>query len=227
MGPPLFVFEDLSVAGAGDRHRLRGARGEIPATGVTAIVGPSGSGKSTLLRCCNRLVAPDSGVVWFRGDDVAALDVLALRRRVGMVFQRPTPFPGSCAENLRVADPALDEPGIVASLSRVGLDPGLAGHDATALSGGEAQRLCVARALAARPEVLLMDEPTSALDAASRDGLEAVARGLAADGVAVLWVSHDLAQVRRIADRVLVVIDGRIAGRAEADAYLSEGDRAE
>lgn len=224
---PLFAFEAVTVAGSGDRHRLRGATGAVTESGVTAIVGPSGAGKSTLLRCCNRLDAPDTGVVRFRGDDVAGLDVLAHRRRVGMVFQRPTPFPGSCAENMRVADATLDDAAIADLLERVGLDRDLAAADASALSVGEAQRLCTARALAAGPEVLLMDEPTSALDPAARTGLEQLARDLAASGVAVLWVSHDRAQVERLADAVVVVIDGRIAAAPEAEAYLAGNDRAE
>lgn len=224
---PLFAFEAVTVAGAGDRHRLREATGEVEGSGVTAIVGPSGAGKSTLLRCCNRLEAPDSGVVRFRGDDIAGLDVLTHRRRVGMVFQRPTPFPGSCAGNLRVADPALGDDDISELLSRVGLASDLAPADASALSVGEAQRLCTARALAARPEVLLMDEPTSALDPVARTGLERLVRALAAAGVAVLWVSHDRAQVERIADAVVVVIDGRVAGPTETAAYLAGSDRAE
>ena len=174
-----------------------------------------------------RSEAPAAGVVRFRGDDVAALDVLALRRRVAMVFQRPTPFPGSCADNLRVAAPGLDDAGVRTLLARAGLDGDMFAVEATALSGGEAQRLCVARALAARPEVLLMDEPTSSLDANARAGLESLTRGLAAEGVAVVWVSHDLDQVGRLADTVVVVNDGRIADPTEAAAYLAGGGRAE
>ena len=92
---PLFAFEHVSVAGLDGRWRLRDATGSIPAVGVTALVGPSGSGKSTLLRCCNRLEVPAEGVIRFRGEDLAGLDVLRLRRRISMVFQRPTPFPGT------------------------------------------------------------------------------------------------------------------------------------
>lgn len=227
VGPPLFEFEAVTVVGADGRSRLRGVSGTIAGPGITAIVGPSGAGKSTLLRCCNRLEAPTSGVVRFRGDDVAGLDVLALRRRVGLVAQRPTPFAGSCLDNLRVADPGLGEAGAAALLDRVGLDATFLACDATALSGGEAQRLGVARALAARPEVLLMDEPTASLDPAARAALEGVVCDLAAAGVAVLWVSHDLDQVGRLAPTVLVVIDGRVAGPADAAAYLAGGDRAE
>jgi putative ABC transport system ATP-binding protein len=218
----LFEFERVSVAGPNGAWRLHDATGTIPSGGITALVGPSGSGKSTLLRCCNRLEMPTSGVVRWRGDDVATLDPLSLRRRVGMVFQRPTPFPGTCAENLRVADPDLDDERVVELLTRVRLDRSFLAREATQLSGGEAQRLCLARSLAARPEVMLMDEVTSSLDAGARIALEELARSLANDGVPIVWVTHDIAQVRRVADDVRVVIGGRVANSDEAEAFMQE-----
>jgi putative ABC transport system ATP-binding protein len=178
------------------------------------LVGPSGAGKSTLLRLCNRLDVPTSGRVLFRGDDVAGLDPLALRRRVGMVFQRPTPFPGTVMENLRVAEPDLGVDDAVVVLERVRLEPDLLDRPATELSGGEAQRVCLARTLVTQPEVVLMDEPTSSVDRAARLALESLARDLVHDGVSVLWVTHDLDQMRRVADQVVVVIAGRIAHAA-------------
>lgn len=221
----LFTFEDVSVGEPG-AWRLRGATVEIPDCGVTAIVGPSGSGKSTLLRCCNRLEVASEGVVRLRGVDVATIDPLALRRRVGMVFQRPTPFPGTGRDNLHVAAPGIDDAAAAGLLADVQLDSSFLDRDAQRLSGGEAQRLCLARSLAARPEVLLMDEVTSAVDAATRVALEALTRTCVRSGVRVLWVTHDLAQARRVADHVAVVLGGRIAHAASADA-LDEGAPAE
>lgn len=175
------------------------------------MVGPSGSGKSTLLRLCNRLDLPDTGCVRYRGADVSTLDPLRLRRQVGMVFQRPTPFAGTVADNLRVARPGLLEADAATVLERVGLDGAFLARDARALSGGEAQRVCLARTLATSPDVVLMDEVTSSVDPAARRGLEDLARTLAADGVPIVWVTHDLAQMRRLADHVVVVVAGRIA----------------
>lgn len=204
---PLFEFDEVEV-----RHRDRDGTencrlARISATiadrRLTCLAGPSGSGKSTFLRCCNRLVVPTSGRVYFRGTDVAELDPLALRRRVGMVFQRPTPFPGTVADNLREADPDLDRRSIGDLLERAQLDADAAARIADSLSGGEAQRMCLARTLATRPEVLLMDEPTSALDAVNRDAVEQVTRELVASGIAVLWVSHDPHQIERLADDVV------------------------
>lgn len=174
------------------------------------LVGPSGSGKSTLLRCCNRLDAPDDGTVWYRGADIATLDPLVLRRRVGMVFQRPTPFAGTVRENLQVAEPTISDAAAVGALERVGLPAEFLTRDARELSGGEAQRVCLARTLVTAPDVVLMDEVTSSVDPAARSGLEDLARALARIGVPVVWVTHDLEQMGRLADHVVVVVAGRI-----------------
>jgi putative ABC transport system ATP-binding protein len=205
-----------------DRRRLDDACGSVPWSGVTAIVGPSGSGKTTLLRCCNRLEVPTAGRVLFDDDDVATLDPLRLRRQVGMVFQRPTPFPGTVRQNLQVAEPAISDADAVCVLGQMGLDPSFLDREATELSGGEAQRVCLARTLVTEPEMVLMDEVTSSVDPAQRVGLEELARTLAATGVAVVWVTHDLAQMRRVADHVLVVIDGRIAHASHPHAVATD-----
>ncbi len=175
------------------------------------MVGPSGSGKSTLLRLCNRLEVASTGTVRFRGDDVRELEARALRRRVGMVFQKPTPFGGTVRDNLRVADPALSDDEAKAALARADLEAGFLDRAADELSGGEAQRMCLARTLVTAPEVLLMDEPTSSVDARSRRALEVMTTALARDGVPVVWVTHDLGQARRLADDVVVLADGRVA----------------
>jgi UDP-glucose/iron transport system ATP-binding protein len=211
MGEPLFTFEDVVVE-LGGALVLDGVHAEVPAHGVTCLVGPSGSGKSTMLRLCNRLEVATAGVVRFQGNDVLALDPLSHRRRVGMVFQRPTPFPGSVRDNLHVARPDADDDQLGAALARAALDPSFLDRVADQLSGGEAQRMCLARTLVTDPEVLLMDEPTSALDPGATETLEDLACGLACaeHAVPILWVTHDHAQVDRIADRRLVVEAGKV-----------------
>ncbi|MEU2031115.1 ABC transporter ATP-binding protein [Nocardia amamiensis] len=211
MGPTCFDFEKVVVVRAGTRA-LDGFSAAVPEQGVTAVYGPSGSGKSTLLRLCNRLEVPTEGRVLFGGRDIAGLDPLRLRRQVGMVFQRPTPFPGTIAENLRTASPDADLPRMEQALAAVGLPGSWLDHDANALSGGEAQRVCLARTLITGPEVLLLDEPTSALDESAVGMVERVVLGLARAGVTVLWVTHDPRQVQRVADRVLRIEAGRCVG---------------
>jgi putative ABC transport system ATP-binding protein len=207
----MFEFLDVVVERQGVRA-LDGLTAAIPGRGVTAVFGPSGAGKSTLLRLCNRLEVPTSGTVSFCGEDVAGIDPLWLRRRVGMCFQRPTPFPGTVADNLRAARPDASDERMRDTLSRVGLTGSWLDRDATALSGGEAQRMCLARTLMAQPQVLLLDEPTSAVDAEAARVIERAVRDLAADGIPAVWVTHDAAQVERAADRVLRIERGRSLG---------------
>jgi len=194
----------------GGRRVLRGVDLAVPDHGITVLAGPSGAGKSSLLRLFNRLEAPTSGTVLFRGRDVAGLDPLWLRRRVGMVFQRPTPFPGTVRDNLLVGAPESGPADLAGALARAGLDEGFLDRPADDLSGGELQRMCLARALAPRPEVLLLDEPTSSLDPRAREVVERTGLRLAREGVPLVWVTHDMAQGERVADRVAVLVDGAV-----------------
>jgi putative ABC transport system ATP-binding protein len=212
-----FEFERVTVARAG-RRVLDEVTSSVPAAGITVVSGPSGAGKTTLLRLCNRLEVPDAGTVSYRGQPLDELDPLLLRRRVGMVFQRPTPFPGTVAANLAIAhaDAGADE--LRTALQRVALDPGLLGQEARTLSGGELQRMCLARTLVTRPETLLLDEPTSALDAQPKRIFENTARDLADQGITIIWVTHDDAQAARVADRIYQLRDGHLTGTPTQEA---------
>ena len=215
--PAAFEFTRVSVLRAG-RRVLDEVTAWIPAAGITVVSGPSGAGKTTLLRLCNRLEVPDAGTVRYRGRPLDELDPLALRRRVGMVFQRPIPFPGSVADNLRVARPDADTEELRVLLSRVALDPGLLGQEARTLSGGELQRVCLARTLVTRPETLLLDEPTSALDAQPKRVFENTARELAAQDITLVWITHDDAQARRVADQIYQLRGGHLTGAPAEEA---------
>ncbi|MCK8645047.1 ABC transporter ATP-binding protein [Mycobacterium colombiense] len=221
-GDVVFEFVDVVVERQGVRA-LDGLTAAIPANGVTAVFGPSGSGKSTLLRLCNRLELPTSGRTSFYGADIAGLDPLWLRRRVGMCFQRPTPFPGTVADNLRVADPDASDARMHETLACVALTGSWLGRDVAALSGGEAQRVCLARTLMAQPKVLLLDEPTSAVDTEAAEAIERAVRELAADGTPALWVTHNSAQVKRAADRVLRLASGRSLGLGPVASKRGDG----
>ncbi len=209
MAPPLFALEGVGLC-RGETEILRDVDLTIQDGGITVLVGASGAGKSTLLRCLNRLECPTSGTIRFRGEPLDVLDPLAHRRRVAMVFQSPTPFPGTVADNLRAVTPGLTDDEACALLRRVGFDRALLDRSADDLSGGEAQRLVLARALTTDPEVLLADEATSALAATATRRLEELARAMADDGMPVLWVTHDLEQARRLADHGVVTRAGEV-----------------
>jgi putative ABC transport system ATP-binding protein len=178
------------------------------------LVGPSGSGKSSLLRLLNRLDEPTHGTVFLEDQDYRQIAPQELRRRIGMVTQRPFLFPGDIAANLRFG-PAqrgetLPDSEIASLLERVGL-PGFAARNVANLSGGEQQRVSLARALANRPEILLLDEPTSALDEQAKTGVEDLVRNLvSADGYTFVLVTHDREQARRVCDRVAIIEAGRL-----------------
>ncbi|WP_448660569.1 ATP-binding cassette domain-containing protein [Sphingomonas sp. CJ99] len=183
-----------------------------------ALVGASGSGKSTLLKTINRLVVPDTGSVTIDGQDSAAQPLPMLRRGIGYVFQHIGLFPHlSVGENiamaLRLAGERRTEARVAELLALVDLPADFAARPATALSGGQAQRVGIARALAASPRILLMDEPFGALDPVTRDTLGRAIRALHDRlGLTTILVTHDMAEALLLADRVLVMQAGRIVG---------------
>lgn len=204
----------------------------VPMGALTAVVGTSGSGKTTLLRCVNRMVEPDSGRVLVGGRPVSELDPIALRRSAGYVIQGVGLFPHlSVAGNVGVVpsllgwDRASIERRVAELLDLVRLPRAWAARRPGELSGGEAQRVGVARALAADPPILLMDEPFGALDALTRSGLQKdfddIRRRL---GKTVLLVTHDLGEAFRLADRVVVMRDGRIAAEGAPAKLASSAD---
>lgn len=189
-----------------------------------AIVGPSGSGKSSLLRLLNRLDEPTSGTMFLGGVDYRQIAPRELRRRVGMVMQRPYLFPGTVESNLqfgpRQRGAELSRGRVEELLSAVGLT-GYAGRDVGNLSGGEAQRISFARTLANEPEVVLLDEPTSALDEDAKQGVEGLMRDVVAEReLTCVLVTHDLAQAARLAGRALLLAAGRIVKSGTVEEVL-------
>jgi len=179
-----------------------------------AIFGPSGSGKSSLLRLLNRLDEPTEGTVYLHETDYRHISPPELRRKIGMVTQRPFLFPGTVAGNLRFGPHQrgedLTDNQIEELLAAVRLS-GFAPRDIANLSGGEAQRVSFARTLANQPEVLLLDEPTSALDEEAKREVEAVIQRINHEqGMPCVLVTHDAAQAQRLADRALILEQGRV-----------------
>lgn len=224
------VGEEGAAAAAGPKIRVRGltrrseARGEeilrgvdldVPRGVVVGVIGPSGSGKSTLLRALNRLWEPAPGAVLLDGVDICGIDVLALRRKVGMLFQLPAMFDGTVADNVRygpqLQGKKLTDAEVQSLLSLADLDPALCSKPASELSVGQAQRVALARTLANDPEVLLLDEPTSALDPISTQNIEeAIVRLKKTRGLTTVMVSHSVKQIQRIADLVCLLVAGEV-----------------
>jgi osmoprotectant transport system ATP-binding protein len=185
---------------------------------LLVLIGPSGAGKSTLLSTLNRLIEPSQGEVLIDGRAVQSMAAHELRRGIGYCFQGLGLFPHlSVFENIAVTprllgwDKARVEQRVIALIERVGLDRGMLRRLPSQLSGGQAQRVAVARALAANPPLLLLDEPFGALDPNTRSLLQEELRSLqAALGTTTLFVSHDLAEALLLADRIAVLVDGRL-----------------
>ncbi|HXP20604.1 MAG TPA: phosphate ABC transporter ATP-binding protein [Streptosporangiaceae bacterium] len=225
-----FRAQDLTLS-FGPRAILSDVSAEFQAGAVTALIGPTGSGKTTLLRTLNRM---NDKVTGYRhaGDVLLgglsiwhpSVEVMSLRRRVGMLFQRPNPFPMSIIDNVvagarahklasrrelrEMARHRLTEVGLWdAVASRLGDSP-------FRLSGGQQQLLCLARALAVSPQVLLLDEPTSSLDPVATESIEALIRTLV-PALTVVIVTHNLAQARRVSDRTVFLNSGRLVEHGE------------
>ncbi|MEW2080368.1 amino acid ABC transporter ATP-binding protein [Streptomyces sp. NPDC005283] len=209
----------------GDNEVLRGIDLDIARGEVVCVIGPSGSGKSTLLRCVNLLEEPTAGQVFVGGTEVTDLDVDidAVRRRIGMVFQQFNLFPHvNVTENLtlpqrRVLRRDKTRAAAVAreNLERVGLSDKADAYPAQ-LSGGQQQRVAIARALVMNPEVMLFDEPTSALDPELVGEVLAVMRLLAAEGMTMMVVTHEMSFAREVADRVVFMDGGVIVEQGPA-----------
>ena len=194
---------------------------------IHALLGPSGSGKSTLLYTINRLREIQCGEITLEGKDIREINVFELRRRIGLVMQKPIFFPGTVGDNI-LFGPRLwskDNTTLVDPkhyIELVQLDPAWVSRDPSTLSGGQQQRVSLARTLANNPEVLLLDEPTSALDAQASDHLESLISHLCGEReLTVIWVTHDVHQARRIAHDVTLLYRGRVVEHGEAKRFFA------
>jgi len=223
----------LDIAGLVKRHGARAALDgvslSIDAGQFVALVGPSGSGKTTLLKSINRLVEPDEGTITLAGRDVRGVPVAALRHNIGYVIQSIGLFPHmTVAENINIVPRLMGkgaEDRAAELLELVALPAEMATRYPRELSGGQAQRVGFARALAANPKLMLMDEPFGALDPVTRDSLGRAYRDLHDRlGLTTLMVTHDIAEALLLADRIVVLIDGRIRADGMPAALLANAD---
>jgi putative ABC transport system ATP-binding protein len=210
------VVEDLGLR-RGEMEVLRGVSAAFETAKVTAVVGPSGAGKTSLLRCLNRLEEVTAGRVLLDGSDVRAISPTDLRRRVGMIFQTPVLLERTVRADLAYGLDGVDVSALEAALGAASLDPAFLERRSAALSVGQAQRVCIARALVRHPEVLLMDEPTSALDKDASARIEDLIRSLTARDLAIVLVTHDLGQAQRVADHALLLVDGGVVAAGPPD----------
>ncbi len=202
----------------GSNEVLKGVDFHVDAGQVVCVIGPSGSGKSTLLRCVNRLEEPTSGRILVEGIDICdpEVDLAAVRSRIGMVFQQFNLFPhmsvlkNLCIAQRRVRKRSQDDAVRIArdNLAKVGLAEKENAYPAH-LSGGQQQRVAIARALSMEPDMMLFDEPTSALDPELVGDVLAVMRNLAADGMTMMVVTHEMGFAREVGDN-LVFMDGGV-----------------
>ncbi|WP_292976083.1 ATP-binding cassette domain-containing protein [Mycobacterium sp.] len=210
-----FDLQDITVT-RGRATLLSHVSASIPAGWCTAVTGASGAGKSTLLRLLNRLAEPTSGRITLDGVPIGELDVLALRRHVGLIAQTPVLLTDNVVDEVRAGRHELSEFMVEQLLTRVGLGSGFMPRATADLSGGEVQRLCLARALAVEPDVLLLDEPTSALDGASAEVISGLIVDHVTEGGTVVLVSHDRDLIARVATQVLFLDSGRIVSTRSA-----------
>ncbi len=222
----------------GEKEALKGINLTIEKGCIHALIGPSGCGKSTFLRSLNRMndLISDckiTGEVYFHDEDIykKGIDINLLRKRVGMVFQKPNPFPMSIYDNIAYAPrtfgikdkKTLDEI-VINSLKKASLFEEVKDnlkHSALSLSGGQQQRLCIARALSAEPEVLLMDEPTSALDPISTAKIEELMVELKKD-VTIVIVTHNMQQASRVADYTSFFLLGELVETQKTESLFSQ-----
>lgn len=223
--PPLLSTRHLTRV-MGDETLVEDVSIEVQAQEVFVVFGPSGSGKTSLLRLLNRLDEPTRGTAFLEGTDYRELAPRTLRRRVGWVPQAPTLIEGTVAENVAwgptLRGEPVDEDRLHALLDRLGL-AGFADHKADRLSGGEAQRVAIARTLFNEPDIILLDEPASSLDAEAAGRVESLLReAIAAFSLTGVLVTHDPDRARRLGHRGVRLAEGRVRATGSLDAILAD-----
>ncbi len=210
-----YLVEDLKI--------LQNISLNINSNDFLVLLGPSGSGKSTLLRMLNCLNSPTSGEIFFHNKSINEFDIIQLRKKIGFVFQSPTMIKGSVKENLTLTqnwskdDNSFDDSELFKMLEQVGLSSKFLDKDAKSLSGGEQQRIALARVLLNKPEVLLLDEPTANLDPQlAQKILELVFNLYKEFNLTVVLVSHHHQVIKQFATKVVYLIDGKITETGNA-----------
>ena len=216
-------FKEVSYSSFG-KEILKNISVKFEGGAIHTIVGPSGAGKSTLIKLINRLIDPTHGSILIDDVDIKTIDVIDLRRRIGMVFQQPRLFEGTVKENIEYGPMLKGEKNINVEyyLSIAGLNSEYATRDVKNLSGGEQQRVSIARTLANNPETLLLDEPTSALDPTSTETIEKLMIELKKKmNLTIIWITHNIEQAKRIGDYTALLSKGELIEYARTYEFFT------
>jgi putative ABC transport system ATP-binding protein len=220
----IFSMHNVSFV-IGDTTILSNISFNLTNAGITGIIGPSGSGKSTLLRLLNKLISPTEGDISFNGEEISSKSSPELRRQIGMVQQRPFLFSGDVKFNLlygpKIWNVDYPDEKLKLLLKRVALDEDFIERNIDGLSGGEQQRVSLARTLANEPCAILLDEPTSALDIVSEEIIENTLKQLSQEGIKIIIVTHSLEQTKRLVDELLFLKDGRLVEKTTTKEFFS------
>lgn len=222
----LFLLENVVKLDQNRQPILKGINAKVMKGEFITIIGPSGSGKSTLLSLFNRLTDPDKGNIHYSNRPIKDYNVLEIRKRIGMAFQQPFMVKGTVYDNLLLG-PKLhkqqnDQQDLKRLLLQMGLSEEILSQNASSLSGGQKQKVALARLLLNEPEVLLLDEVTASLDPTSTMEIEAYIKKLHVEKkITVLWITHNMEQAERIGEYTWVINDGKIVEQGETRKVLT------
>jgi len=227
MNTELFQIVDVEFQ-LGETNILNGINVMINLNGITGIIGPSGAGKSTFLRLLNKLISPIKGNIYYKSQDTKKMSSQQIRKEIGLVQQRPYLFNGTVKDNLlygpKLWNIEYSDEELVQLLQKVALEREFLEKQVEGLSGGEQQRVSLARSLANKPSVLLLDEPTSSLDINSEEIIEGLLKQLNQEGIKIVIVTHSLEQTERLTDSLLFFRQGKLIEKILTEKFFSKYD---
>jgi len=227
-GAGLIEFEHVFYSD-GDVPILRGITGSVPKGKITTLVGPSGAGKTTLFKLCNGLISPDSGEIYIEGKEIESYEPVMLRRKVGLALQSAVMISGTVWKNLALPltlrGETLQEDEAKELLNLVGLEGTLLARNVRDLSGGQRQKVSIARTLVNKPDILLLDEITSSLDRVSQQEIEELIATInKRDLTTIIWITHNLEQALSIGDYTWVMMGGEVIETGESSLLTNPKD---
>ncbi|CAD2077616.1 Glycine betaine/carnitine/choline transport ATP-binding protein OpuCA [Jeotgalicoccus aerolatus] len=222
-------MEIIEFKNVSHREILHNISGYFRENKITTFIGPSGAGKTTCLKHINGLLSPDSGDVFYRGENIASADIISLRKKAGMAFQSAPMLAGTVYDNLnlplKIFNKELNQGRAVKLLEMVDLDKSFLQRKINKLSGGEKSRVSLARTFVSKPEVLLLDEITSSLDYTLVRDIERLVKKLQQEhNLTVVWITHDLAQAERVSDDIWFLNQGELLLQGPIDSLYSSSN---